>query len=122
MGNILRGSCRCGFDTDDIFVGGGFMNFMDTCNAPALCLSCNEFLVRNYIKKGTARCPACHKSVTFYDDPSLSDQSTQTEEFDWLVTWRIADRNEFFKLADTRYLCPQCKQMTLVFKDRGNWD
>ncbi len=122
MGIKLRGLCKCGFDTGDIFVGAGFMNFMDTCNAPAICLNCNEFLVRNYMKKNEARCPGCDGKVTFYDDPSLYDPSAKIEEHGYLFIWRVADKDEFFKLPDTSFLCPKCKNMTLVFEDIGNWD
>ena len=122
MGNIFRGLCQCGFDTNEIFVGGGFVNFMDTCNAPAICPHCNEFLIRNYMKKNAARCPGCHSIVTFYDDPSLQRPSTGTDEYDYLFIWRIADKDEFFKLPDTKYLCPKCRNMTLRFEDKGCWD
>ena len=122
MGSILQGRCTCGFDTDKIFVGAGFINFMDTCNAPAICPNCGELLVRNYMEKSNARCPVCHKGVTFYDDPSLNDPSAEFEEYDYLFTWRIADKDEFFKLADIKHLCPKCKNMTLKFEDKGCWD
>jgi Zn finger protein HypA/HybF involved in hydrogenase expression len=122
MGTILRGLCKCGFDTGDIFVGAGFANFMDTCNAPAICLHCSEFLVRNYMKKDTALCPGCDGKLTFYDDPSLWDPSAKIEKHGYLFTWRIADRDEFFKLPDAKFLCPTCKSITLVFEDIGRWD
>lgn len=118
----MQGHCGCGFDTDRVFVGAGFTNFIDTCNAPAICLNCGEFLVRNYVEKGTARCPACKKRVTFYNDPSVHDCKCADGDPEYLITWWIAGRDEFFKLEDTRYLCPRCGKMTLVFSDRGLWD
>ncbi len=122
MGNILRGLCQCGFDTTEIFVGGGFTNFMHTCNAPAICLHCDELLVRNYVERNTARCPRCRNTVTFYDDPSVEGPWTETGGYDYLVSLRIADTGKFFKLADTEHLCPKCKNMTLIFEDKGRWD
>ncbi len=122
MGTIIRGRCQCGFDTKDVFAGGGFVNFMDTCNAPAVCLDCGEFLVRNYINRNNVRCPGCNKLVTFYDDPSVFEHWQEAKEHDYLFTWRIADKDEFFKLPDARFLCPKCKKMTLIFEDRGKWD
>jgi hypothetical protein len=122
MGNILRGLCKCGYDTGDIFAGAGFANFMETCNAPALCTHCNEFLVRNYMLKNEATCPGCGDPVTFYDDPSLYDSDPKVFRGDYLFVWRIADRDEFFKLPDTNFFCPGCKKLTLVFEDMGRWD
>lgn len=122
MGNILQGLCRCGFDTGDIFAGGGFVNFMDTCNAPALCPNCNEFLIKNYMKNGSNRCPACHSRVTFYDDPSLHDPSPGDDQYDFVFVWRINGRDDFFKLPDAKFLCPKCNNMSLVFEDKGCWD
>ena len=121
MGIILRGLCKCGFDTGDIFAGAGFVNFMDTCNAPAICLRCHEFLVRSYMDKETARCPGCDAKVTFYDDPSVQEP-LGNKRYDYLFVWRIGGRDEFFKLPDTNFLCPKCKNMTLVFEEMGNWD
>ncbi len=121
MGSILRGLCKCGFDTGDIYVGAGFVNFMETCNAPAICLHCNEFLVRNYMAGDAARCPGCEAKVTFYDDPSVQDASGK-KRYDYLFVWRIADKDEFFKLPDTNFLCPKCKKMALIFEEIGNWD
>ncbi|MBN2224701.1 MAG: hypothetical protein JW765_08530 [Deltaproteobacteria bacterium] len=122
MGIILRGLCGCGYDTGDMFIGGGFTNFMDTCNAPAVCLQCSELVIRNYAKRGSARCHACRSSLTFYDDSSLHDPSPENEVSDYLFVWRISGKNEYFKLPDTNYLCPKCRNMTLVFKDKGHWD
>ncbi|MBN2224993.1 MAG: hypothetical protein JW765_09990 [Deltaproteobacteria bacterium] len=122
MGIILRGLCKCGFDTGDIFVGAGFVNFMETCNAPAICPKCSELLVRNYIKKDEARCPGCDEKVVFYDDPSLYDPSAKIEKHGYIFTWRIADTNRFFKLPDANFLCPACRNMTLFFEDIGSWD
>ena len=121
MGSILRGLCKCGFDTGDIYVGAGFVNFMETCNAPAICLHCNEFLVRNYLKKETTVCPGCHGKVTFYDDPSLSAPHPHVEGDGCLFTWKLANRDGHFKLPRADFLCPKCKKTTLVFEDLGSW-
>ncbi len=121
MGNILRGRCACGFDTGDVFAGGGFITYTDMCNAPAVCLSCSEFLVRNYLKKETTVCPGCHGRVTFYDDPSLHSAQQHIEGDGFLFTWKLADREGHFKLPRARFLCPKCRQMALVFEDKGSW-
>jgi hypothetical protein len=121
MGNILRGTCTCGFDTGDIFAGGGFITHSDMCNAPAVCPVCSEFLVRNYLKKDTTLCPGCHGRLTFYDDPSLFTPPPVIEGDGNLFTWKLANREGHFKLPRTNFFCPKCKKMTLVFEDKGNW-
>jgi hypothetical protein len=121
MGNILRGRCTCGFDTGDVFAGGGFMTYTDICNAPAICPECNEFLVRNYLKKEITLCPGCHGKVTFYDDPSLHVPAPRVEGNGYLFTWKLAGKEGHFKLPRTSFFCPVCKQMTLVFEDKGSW-
>ena len=57
MGSILRGICKCGFDTDTFFAGGGLHDSETNCFAPAVCRNCKEFLVKNYLKKYSHHCP-----------------------------------------------------------------
>ncbi len=121
MGNILRGTCTCGFDTGEIFAGCGYISHTDACNAPAICPSCSGFLVRDYLKKETAVCPGCHGRLTFYDDPSLFVTPSGAEGNGHLFTWKLAGREGHFRLPRARFLCPGCKQMTLVFEDTGTW-
>jgi hypothetical protein len=121
MGNVLRGRCACGFDTGDIFAGGGFITYADKCNAPAVCLDCSEFLVRNYLQKETTVCPGCHGKLTFYDDPSLFTSPQQIEGDGFLFTWKLANKDGHFRLPRAEFLCPKCKKMTLMFEDHGSW-
>lgn len=121
MGTILRGVCICGFDTGEIFAGGGFLTSSDMCNAPALCPACSEFLVRNYLKKDTTVCPGCHGRVTFYDDPSLYATPRAVEGDGFLFTWKLANKDGYFRLPRTGFYCPKCKNMTLLFADKGTW-
>ena len=51
MGIIIKAICKCGFESEDIFAGGGFLNFQTNCSAPAICLNCRRFLIKNYMKK-----------------------------------------------------------------------
>ena len=120
MGSILQGHCKCGFDTGDIFAGGGFLNFQKTCNAPAICIKCSKFLIKNYMKKETVKCPTCRGKVTFYNDSTLQ-RPTVKVEFDEIFSWNIDDES-LFTLPNTKYLCPKCKKMTLVFGHGGCWD
>ena len=68
MGLMIKTICECGFESDNIFTGSGFME-TPSWWAPAICLSCRKLLKADYEKKH-ARCPTCNKEVTFYDDSS----------------------------------------------------
>ena len=116
MGSILKVECSCGF-TNTFPVGGGMLSFKDTCYAPAVCVDCGEFFIRNYFSK-FIKCPKCHKKAFFYDHPSLqSSETTDSEVFSWnLQDWRE------FVVYDKDYLCPECKQLALRFSMVGFFD
>jgi len=121
MGTIIKAICKCGFESEDIFAGGGFSNFQNTCTAPAICINCKRFLIKNY-KKKHERCSDCGKEVTFYNDPSVRTQIDESEKSGDIFSWPIDDQRGDFKLPNTRYLCPKCGKMTLEFAVVGNWD
>lgn len=122
MGSIIKAICECGFESGDIFAGGGFLNFQTICSAPAICLNCNRFLIKNYMKK-YSKCPVCWKKVTFYNDPSVQIQINESyKKSDNVFSWHVNDEKGEFRLPNTRYLCPKCGKMTLKFEKVGNWD
>ena len=121
MGTIIKAICKCGFESKDILAGGGFSNFQTTCMAPAICLNCRKFLVKNY-KEKDENCPTCGKKVVFYNDPSLQIRIKEPTKARVIFSWRISDDGKDFRLPDTLYLCPECGEMTLTFVEGGFWD
>jgi DNA-directed RNA polymerase subunit M/transcription elongation factor TFIIS len=124
MGSIIKAVCGCGFESENIFAGGGFMNFMTNLTAPALCQKCQSFLVSNYLDKGS-KCSKCGGTLLFYNDPSLqivnaNDASSEHEQD--VFSWRHPDKGREFRLIDTLYLCPKCKEMKMKFIGVGCWD
>ena len=117
MGDILRGICKCGFDTDTFFAGGGFHDSETNCSAPAVCRNCKEFLVKNYLKK-YSKCPVCRKKVTFYNSPSLQIESSQTGSNNCNIVFSWDD----FCLPGTLYWCPKCEEMRMKFIFAGRFD
>jgi ribosomal protein L37AE/L43A len=117
LGTIIRASCECGFQSSEIYAGGGFMSG-STCNVPAFCPKCKEMVVANYSKKAV-RCPECHGKLVFYDDPSLREAHADII-FDWGGSG-IDDRWASY-LYNTNYLCPKCGRMKMRFSDVGMWD
>ena len=119
MGGILRAKCDCGFESENIFAGGGMENHASIDMEPALCIDCHLFLVKNHYKK-YARCPKCNKKVIFYDDPRLRIRSDNTKKEDshTFREWQWGG----FKLPNSKYLCPKCGRMHLTFYVEGCWD
>lgn len=64
MGSIVDARCECGFDTESMFLGGGFVSFMTLCRAPALCSECMKMVVANYLEDHQV-CDACGGELVF---------------------------------------------------------
>ena len=123
MGGMIQARCACGYESDIIGAGGGFLNFTDTCDAPALCPDCRILVVRNYANK-FSRCPDCGKKVIFYNDPVLQITSEKPGDRHGgdIFNWFVEKKNERFRLPDTEYLCPACGEFEMRFFDCGCWD
>jgi len=75
--------------------GGGYAReqyYKTTCMAPAICLNCRKFLIKNYMKRHE-KCPDCEKEVTYYNDPSVQAQMNKSKFFCeyedlTLTTWK----------------------------------
>ena len=119
MGGTLNASCPCGFEPGLIDVGGGMLNMMTYCGAPALCRKCQTLVVVNYFDE-MPKCPTCSDAVTCYNDPALQDAS-RTSQRD-VFTWTLDDNREF-TLPETKYLCHKCGQKEMTFAEGGiAWD
>jgi predicted RNA-binding Zn-ribbon protein involved in translation (DUF1610 family) len=68
------------------------------------------------------KCPDCGNEVVFYDDPSVQAKIYDSKKPANIFSWHISDEGKDFQLPDTRYLCPKCGKMTLIFTLIGNWD
>jgi predicted Zn-ribbon and HTH transcriptional regulator len=117
MGQIIEARCTCGFTSGRIFAGGGFMNFEEARNAPAVCTACGILFAGNYFSKDI-RCPKCKKKALFYDDPALR---VEAEGEDTVFSWGLPD-GRTFTLPEIDYYCPQCKQKKMRFYTVGFWD
>jgi predicted RNA-binding Zn-ribbon protein involved in translation (DUF1610 family) len=70
MGRILDASCDCGYRADNLWVGGGMLNYEHYSGYPAICESCSFFAVlKEKVEKHI--CSQCGGSMVFFDDPSL---------------------------------------------------
>ncbi len=120
MGSSLNAKCPCGFSAEEFAVGGGMMNFQTYCGAPALCETCADMLVVNYLDDQPA-CPKCKGAITFYNAPRLRRKKRQVSKRTPLVfSWTLG---RTFKLPDTEYRCPRCGEVRMRFFDAGIcWD
>ena len=120
MGNIIEAKWKCGFKSQPIHQGGGFMNFQVIDMEPAICLKCRTLLILNY-KKKDQKCPKCGATAVFYNDKSLQrDQSPKIETLE-SCPGDALDWGDF-KLPGTSYLCPNCGRLTMYFCLKGKWD
>ena len=122
MGSTLQVSCSCGFRIKEIAVGGGMLDFNDTCSAPALCRTCNRFLVLNLLNRYSC-CPKCRGPVIYYNDPSLQEEVKGSDQESFpIFCWSMMPEREDFVLPKTKYYCPKCGKMNLEFQHVGDWD
>lgn len=113
MGSILKGICiNCGYETKDLYYGGGMRNFNTSCKFPVLDKVEKEIKMGNIMgRKGVVK---QNPNLVFYDDRSLSDRKLQNK-----------DNNEEWReyiLYNQGYLCPKCNKFNLGFSGVGCWD
>ena len=113
MGSIIKGSCQnCGYETKNLYYGGGFANFKTCCNYPVLDKDKNEVGMANIMNKEEV--VKQNPNLVFYDDETLSDEKSQNR--DSYHQWGD------YKLCRQGNLCPKCNKFTLGFSPVGNWD
>jgi len=105
MGYIAIGSCRCGFKTGNLNLGGGRRNFKSFNGVPALDKH-GVFTVANYFEIEN------RDSFIFYNDPLLQLKNPPVRTYLWDDVY----------LQQTQNYCPKCKNFTLQFELIGNWD
>ena len=112
MGNIIKASCLCGLESEDIYHGIGF-RFYETGTRvePAFCDACGIVVGRD-INKSYSKCPKCRKKVKFYRDEI---EERVVEEELGLSTGDYLEDKEFWH-------CPKCKREKLQFESMGLWD
>ena len=112
MGYLIRAKCLCGYESDQLMQGFGFM-YAETgaFYEPVYCNHCGTVEE----KEGSIEnplCDTCHSKAVYY--------RTETNEAVW---------DEITSMPNTEYLkvkelwhCPRCKEQTLKFIQEGFWD
>jgi len=117
MGSTVKATCRCGFRTEDLLVGGGMLNFTTFCACPAYCKSCGALTSTNILEVPHT-CDRCGSEVVSYNSPEL--QATRRGER--VVSWNPG-QGEPLVLTDGDHFCPACGLYQMKFEAGGFcWD
>ena len=119
VGTMIAANCPCGYENDELAIGGGMLTFMEHCAAPALCTSCREVVTIDLMDRNAA-CPNCGGAPTPYDDPSL--RAAQIAYDGSAIAWNLPDGRSFALDHQGAYTCPRCLQTTMSFIDVGCFD
>ena len=126
MGSTIKAKCGCGFDSGSLSFGGGFDDVGGKCLASALSRQTGMLVVRDYWETQNPARPS--KQFIFYNNPELQEQMSGDEknsEFSLNeILWNgNSETHPSFYLPDINYLCPNCGEIKMRFKDIGlMWD
>lgn len=117
MGDILRAICsQCGFVSEDLYTGFGFIGAGDHSMEPSICPECFSFKLRDR-RHPPQLCRRCGTEVVFYGD----------RQFSMLF---FADPSQAVSVAEDStdvltegsHICPECLKVALSFERLGHWD
>ena len=122
MGSMLISQCQCGYESDELMLGGGMMNFIEDCEIPFYCDNCEIVFTRDVLGKldfkKYNKCPKCRKKVQYYGSISEDDfENDDDNVFDWGIEF-----DKRYYLKNDSYHCPKCKKEEMKFYTTGCWD
>lgn len=97
MGDILTAACPCGYESDSLFVGCGFV--VRSAQVPALCRTCHRYVTVDP-SRPRVRCPTCRRKPDIA--PAFMADSGPAE--------------------GQAFECPVCGATSAVFQECGEWD
>ena len=123
MGSMLQSQCKCGFESDELYVGGGMMDYGGKCGIPCYCDKCKLVTTINILtiegEKGYYRCPKCRKRIGCYG--KIEEETFENDDVNYIFDWRINIEKRYF-LQNKLYYCPKCKKEEMNFYSTGCWD
>ncbi len=120
MGSTVDAKCICGFQNDNLRIGGGMMNSQSVCHFPVYCKICQSLVTANLLSK-TPECSKCKSiEVLAYDNQTLRKQTGKNVVASWNAGGKLGRK---LILTDGKYFCPSCQKFSLIFSE-GNilWD
>ncbi len=138
MGSIFEAKCNCGYESDQLFLGGGMADFGERLEVPYYCDNCKHVGSLNLFKrislndmgggaepepKKRITCKKCRRKVQHYGNLesgfTLQTKKDDTLAFEWGDVF--SDVGKYYLSATEQY-CPKCEKYTLRFYDVGCWD
>lgn len=117
MGTIIKASCECGYETNNMYLGGGMTNHTTVSMFPNYCKDCKSLFQANMFDENIV-CQQCRSIDTVpYNNPSLVKDLSITS-FDW----NSGTKNSPLKLSRENSFCPNCEKYSLKFVSTGMWD
>ena len=104
MGDIIKGYCNCGYQSDDLFLGVGMNG--GTGKTVCYCTHCKKIQTEPSYNIPKL-CQDCGKQIVPYTSGEDDVKFSEFEE----------DDNEIKK-----YHCPKCNKEELKFISTGIWD
>ena len=111
MGSIVKAICECGFETEEMYLGGGMSNHTTMNIFPHYCKDCKSLFQAN-MYDDTIVCINCKSSNTVLYDNAYVVKNLDEVSFNWGT----------LKLSKKNSLCPQCDNFSLEFISVGMWD
>jgi hypothetical protein len=122
MGSVFKAECSCGYESKELLLGGGFMNFMTECALPFYCDHCGTVFTGNILNKSGIknynRCPKCKQKVKYYGE--IMDDLLDDDD-KYIFDWEVNDDKRYF-LPEGSHHCPKCKKDKLQFYETACWD
>ena len=119
MGSLIGAFCKCGYESKEMHLGGGFNNFMSNCSFPYYCEDCKTLFIANKLAK-KANCPKCKNNNVFPYDDKRACKTKGNEIFEWNITDDDSDKTII--LTDGKYICPKCNKYELSFLHLAYYD
>ena len=96
MGSIIKGTCKnCGYETREVFYGGGMINIRESCKFPVSDRFEKEIRTADITAKEEV--VRQNPNLVFYDDTSLSDLKLQNKEnYEEWGEYKLHDRGYLF--------------------------
>lgn len=140
MGHSSIARCPCGFESEELYCGGGFSNFATVCDAPLICNDCGYIGTINVMEKGelapwvlrmwdttvgsgsglkaedSVHCPSCG-SANIVVTVGLTEPTEPTRQ---VAESYLGDGFIFFLPGP--YKCPNCGEAKLILRKHSLWD
>jgi hypothetical protein len=127
MGGVVSANCNTCSLSDELFLGGGMLNFDRYCNFPFACHDCCSLVCINLFEP-LYICPKCGSNdVTRYDHsfllPRKNDYNADNDDrpvFSWSISFN--NNSQEVTIPQGKHKCAICLDHSLEFEHTGSFD